>query len=63
MPGSRPEAKMLKFRIDRQVTVFLNLLLKFVKRFTVGQAIKFIVRAYEIFRRGFIRFSLKGYYF
>ena len=45
-PGGRPEAKMLKFRIDRQVTVFLNLLLKFVKRFTVGQVIKFIVRAY-----------------
>jgi len=46
MPGGRPEAKMLKFRIDRQVTVLLNLLLKFIKRFTVGQVIIFIVKAY-----------------
>ena len=43
---------MLEFRIDRQVTVLLNLPLKFTKRFTVGQAIIFIVMVFYIYGRG-----------
>lgn len=50
--GVCPKGKMLEFRIDRQVTVLLNLLLKFTKRFTVEQAIIFIVMVFYIYGRG-----------